>query len=197
MFRKNVSLIELALIIVFLIIPIYSSSEEQVEFAPVTKTGQITCYDDSGNIINCINTGQDGEHQKGFSWPNPRFKDHKNGTVTDILTGLMWTKDAQQLKGTMKWTDALIACNNLDFAGYTDWRLPNVKELLSLIDYGKHDPALPSRHPFENVQFIFYWSSTTYDAITSHAWGVYLCNGYVYNYHKITNAFVWPVRDGM
>lgn len=195
MFRKKIVLKGLALIVGFLMISSFATSDELVGFAPVAKTGQITCYDDSGNIINCTGTGQDGEYQKEIVWPNPRFTDHGNSTVTDNLTGLMWTKDAQQIKGTKKWNDALSACNNSDFAGYTDWRLPNVKELISLIDYGEHDPALPSSHPFYNVQFIFYWSSTTYDSITNHAWGVYVCNGYVYNYHKITNAYVWPVRD--
>ena len=197
MFRINIVLKGLALITVFLMIPLCASSDEQAGFAPVPRTGQITCYDDSGNSINCKGTGQDGECPKGITWPNPRFTDHGNGTVTDNLTSLIWTKDAQQIKGTMKWKDASTVCKNSDWAGYTDWRLPNVKELLSLIDYGEHDPALPSGHPFKNVQFIFYWSNTTYDAITNHAWGVYVCNGYAYNYHKVTDAFVWPVRSGM
>jgi hypothetical protein len=195
-FRKKIIIKELALILVLLAIPFFVLSDEQIGFAPLTKTGQITCYDDSGNSINCTGTGQDGEYQKGVSWPTPRFADHGNGTVTDNLTGLMWTKDAQQIKGTMKWSDALTACNDLHYAGYTDWRLPNVKELLSLIDYREHDPALPLGHPFDNVQIIFYWSSTNYTSFSPHAWGVYLYNGYAYNYYKSTNAYVWSVRDG-
>jgi hypothetical protein len=163
--------------------------------APIIKTGQSDCYDTEGNSIACQDTGQDGAFRNGMVWPHPRFTDHGNGTVTDTLTGFMWTKDAQQIKGTKKWNDALILCNNFDFAGYTDWRLPNVRELLSLIDFGEHDPALPEKHPFTNVQFIFYWSSTTYDAIPKHSWGVYVYNGYVYNYHKITEGYVWPVRN--
>ena len=197
MFRKKIVLKGLALIVGFLTMLSFATSDELAGFATVPKTGQNTCYDDSGNSINCTGTGQDGEYQKGIVWPNPRLTGHGNGTVTDNLTGLMWTKDAQQIKGTMKWNDALNACNNLDFANYTDWRLPNVKELLSLIDYREHDPALPWGHPFDNVQFIFYWSSTTYDDITNHAWGVYVCNGYAYNYHKVTDAYVWPVRGGL
>ena len=196
MSRKRISVKGLALIVMFLIIPICASSDERVGSAPVSGTGQDTCYDHVGNSTNCTSTGQDGEHQRGITWPDSRFTDHKNGTVTDNSTGLIWTKNTQQIKGTMEWSDALTACNNLDFAGCTDWRLPNVKELLSIIDYEEHDPALPSLHPFNNVQFIFYWSSTTYDAIPNHAWGVYVCNGYAYNYHKVTDAYVWPVRGG-
>jgi len=163
--------------------------------APIIKTGQPDCYDTEGNSIDCKGTGQDGEFQEGITGPQPRFTDQGNGTVTDNLTGFMWTKDAQEIKGTKKWNDALTLCNNFNFAGYTDWRLPNVRELLSLIDFGEHDPALPVNHPFTNVQFIFYWSSTTYDAIPKHSWGVYVYNGYVYNYHKITEGYVWPVRN--
>ena len=52
--------------------------------ALVPKTGQTTSYD----------TGDDGEYQKGFEWPVPRFTDNENGTVTDNLTGLIWLKNA-------------------------------------------------------------------------------------------------------
>jgi hypothetical protein len=194
--RKKIVLQGLIIIVVFFIMPSFAAFDDRAGFTPLSKTGQTTCYDGLGNIINCTGAKQDGEYQKGIAWPNPRFKDHGSGTVTDTLTGLMWTRNAQQTEGTMKWEDALTACNNLDYGGYSDWRLPNAKELLSLIDYGKHDPALPSGHPFANVQFIFYWSSTTYDAINNHAWGVYIYNGYTYNYHKVTNAYVWPVRGG-
>ena len=56
--------------------------------APVPKTGQTSCYDEFGDEINCASTGQDGDYQQGILWPNPRFRDNGNGTVTDNLTGL-------------------------------------------------------------------------------------------------------------
>ena len=52
------------------------------------------CYDPDGKIIDCAGTGQDGELQAGVAWPEPRFIDNRDGTVTDNLTGLMWLKDA-------------------------------------------------------------------------------------------------------
>jgi hypothetical protein len=67
------------------------------------------------------------------AWPSPRFT-AQTVTVTDNLTGLMWTKNAN-LAGTKNWSDALTYCNSLDHGGYTDWRLPNIRELHSLIDY--------------------------------------------------------------
>src|SRR5262249_34447871 len=106
------------------------------------QTGQTTCYDASGNVIPCGSTGQDGEIQAGVPWPNPRFTDHGNGTVTDNLTGLMWLKDAN-CYGLKTWQDALDTvarfntapathnCVGYDESNppYGDWRLPNINEL--------------------------------------------------------------------
>ena len=58
------------------------------------QTGQTTCWDKNGNVIPCAGTGQDGDIQAGVAWPNPRFTDNGDGTVTDNLTGLMWTQNA-------------------------------------------------------------------------------------------------------
>jgi len=190
--RKIVTVV--AFVIGFCLATVFCMSALRAECVPVTKTGQTTCYDGGGNRVDCDNTGQDGEHRTGMAWPRPRFTDYGDGTILDNLTSLVWTKDAQHVNGTMTWADALAVCNNLDFAGHADWRLPTVRELLSLMDYEQHDPALPQGHPFDHVQFIFYWSGTSYDASPINAWGVYLCNGYAFNYHKATRAYVWPVR---
>ena len=60
------------------------------------KTGQTTCYGGTSGatVIPCTGTGQDGELQTGLAWPNPRFTDNGDQSVTDNLTGLIWTKDA-------------------------------------------------------------------------------------------------------
>ena len=155
--------------------------------APVPQTGQTTTY-----VL-----GDDGDLQKGVAWPEPRFTDHKNGTVTDKLTGLIWTKNSLQIPNGMLWPDALTACNDLFFARYDDWRLPNLRELHSLIDYGHYSPALPADHPFTNVQDYFYWSSTTpLFFSTTDAWAVRLGDGWVfYTVHEYP-FFVWCVRGG-
>ena len=134
------------------------------------KTGQTTCYDEEGGVIDCAGTGQDGDIQAGVEWPSPRFTDNNDGTVTDNLTGLMWLKDANCF-GAKSWSQALADCNNLssgscglsDGSVAGDWRLPNRKELLSLVDYSQWDPAMPQGHPFDIAQseFIYYLSSTT------------------------------------
>jgi hypothetical protein len=51
------------------------------------QTGQTTCWDAAGNVIDCLGTGQDGDLRMGVAWPNPRFTDNGNETMTDNLTG--------------------------------------------------------------------------------------------------------------
>ena len=174
--------------------------------APVEKTGQTKCYEyGSGTEIGCSGTGEDGEYQKGVTWPTPRFTDNENGTVTDNLTGLIWLKNAD-CYGSTDWGAALgsIAYLRAGYCGLTDgssagdWRLPNLKELLSLNDYGRI-PALPFPHPFEHIWSDVYWSSTTHAVAPSHAWGVIIYYGNVYHYDKefpSNDCRVWPVRGG-
>jgi hypothetical protein len=150
------------------------------------KTGQTTSYVD----------GDDGDLQRGVTWPSPRFTDNGDGTVTDNLTGLIWTRDAN-MAGRVTWSDAISYCNNLNYAGYTDWRLPNRKELRSLVDYSRYGLALPEDHPFTNVSSSYYdsyWSSTTYDPDADHAWSVNMWSGLVNWYDKSDSDYVWPVR---
>lgn len=159
--------------------------------APVPKTGQTPT-----NPMNPAPAGSDGALQKGVAWPSPRFTDNDDGTVTDNLTGLMWLKDANSAGNTKTWADALTYCNNLDDSGYDDWRLPNIKEMQSLINFGQLGPALPSGHPFSNVQTNYYWTSTTYSAESSFAWIMNLYMGAGNNYNKTYELVVWPVRSG-
>ncbi len=160
----------------------------------VPKTGQTTS--DA--------TGDDGDLEKGVAWPNPRFTDNEDGTVTDNLTGLIWLNNANRF-GQSTWSQALADCNSLAVDGSDltdgsiagDWRLPNIRELHSLIDFGNYGPALPGGHPFTNVQSYYYWSSTTYENNSDHAWNVFMGNGSVYHYDKSYYYYdVWPVRGG-
>jgi hypothetical protein len=177
-----------------------SASIVCAQAAPVAKTGQTSCYDAAGSVISCAGTGQDGDLQKGVASPSPRFTDNSDGTVTDNLTGLMWAKDAN-IFGYRSWSNALSDANNLSLGlegcstNYTDWRLPNSNELQTLIDKSNFNPALPSGHPFLNVQTSFYWSSTTYAYYTSYAWSVYMYYGDVGIYIKTNYNYVWPVRS--
>ena len=170
--------------------------------AAVPKTGQTACWDAGGNPIACAGTGQDGEYQLGAS-ASPRFTDNADGTVKDNLTGLIWLKSADCL-GPQTWANALTLSNTLaaGSCGLTDgsvagaWRLPNIKELQSLIDFGQFFPALPVGHPFSVVHFSNYWSSTTRQNGTIAAWYVYLDAGLANGDYKGAHYEVWPVRGG-
>jgi len=169
--------------------------------ANVWKTGQKTSQ----------YTGDDGDLEMGVAWPAERFADHGNGTVTDNLTGLVWLKDANCFE-TKLWQVSLdtVADFNLNpgahacaeyTAGHEDWRLPNRKELLSLVDRTRYyEHAVPLGHPFVNVASQYWgvwWSSTTDPANHVHAYRVRMSgNGEMEVASKGANpAYIWPVRD--
>jgi hypothetical protein len=169
----------------------------------LAQTSQTTCWDASGTVISCAGTGQDGAFQKGVSVA-VRFTDNADGTVKDNLTGLIWLKDANCF-GVQTWANALSNSNTLasGACGLTDgsaagaWRLPNVKELQSLVDYGQASPPLPAGHPFSGVQLNSYWSSTTWPFGPADAWSVTMTTGFtVGGFGKSFTEFVWPVRGG-
>jgi len=159
----------------------------------VEVTGQTTSFAD----------GDDGDLQAGVPFPRKRFVDQRNGTVMDRLTGLIWLKNADCFGG-QSWADALEKANTLasgscgltDGSKAGDWRLPNVKELQSLIDFGTFSPALPAGHPFLKVQSFAYWSSTTLAGNPGNAWLVNLDGGDAVVGSKDSIILVWPVRGG-
>jgi hypothetical protein len=177
--------------------------------APVAATGQTISY----------GPGDDGEYQKGVS-VDPRFTDNGDGSVTDNLTGLIWLQNVACLETRGSRQQALLAANTLadgtcgltDGSVAGDWRLSNVRELLSLIDYGRIGSLLPFGHPFDLPSSDLppdappspnlYWSATsqwTYDygvlawlvnpetswVTINHPFG-----GFGHDHH------VWPVRGG-
>jgi hypothetical protein len=164
------------------------------EGAGVPKTGQTTSY----------GTRDDGALQRGVAWPNPRFTDNGDGTVTDNLTSLVWLTNAH-CEGTKAWDNALAFANGLangqcgltDGSSAGDWWLPNWNELRSLIDASQYEPALPSGHPFIGVELSKYWSSTTAPDSSDAAWLVDMGYGLVSGDDKaLSQNFVWPVRAG-
>lgn len=161
--------------------------------APVARTGVTATYV----------TGDDGALQKGIPWPIPRFTDNGNGTVTDNLTGLIWLKNAGCFT-PQPWGLALPPANNLasgacgltDGSSPGDWRLPNWRELRSLLDYGVIHPSLPQRHPFSNLRPANYWTSDSYAGGTSYAYYVNLDLGGMDVDSKGATYNIWPVRSG-
>ena len=148
-------------------------------------TGQTTSYTET--------FGEDSDYQPVASQPS--YTDNGDGTVTDNRTGLMWLKYANNYNSgaAQTWEAALSGCESFSYAGYSDWRLPNVRELESIVDAGEQNPAINTTY-FLNTESSQYWTSTTYVPDTSYAWLVYFYNGGVNVYYKSYNFYVRPVR---
>lgn len=170
---------------------------------PLAKSGQTTTF-------RPVALDDDGALEKGLSWPNPRFTDNGDGSVTDNLTGLIWLKNAHCSGSNSSWGDSLNLIVELNSSGtmdgnncgdaskngnhQTDWRLPNILEMLSLFDYEHNEgqPNLPSPHPFNNVSVgHFYWTSTTTDYGTYYVIPSNGTTDYQFSSHR-----TWPVRGG-
>jgi len=164
--------------------------------AAYPATGQTRCYDSNGREIPCAGSGQDGERRAGRPWPRPRFEG-RGEQVLDRLTGLIWLADANAAEFPLDWEEALAFVRGLNRAGRAgarDWRLPNRRELRSLVSHQTRRPALPEDHPFRNVFPGWYWSATTYAGSPAHAWYVHMDGARMFYGGKDQSFFVWPVR---
>ena len=112
--------------------------------------------------------------------------------VTDSTTGLQWQDNATG--STMPWKDAIAYCTALELDTHSDWRLPNINELKTIIDRSKGSPAIVDG--FTNTSSYFYWSSSTYEGSKGSAWYVdFYSGGTNFNY-KNDSYYVRCVRVG-
>ena len=163
--------------------------------APVPKTGQTIQY----------SVGDDGNYQAGVELSEPRFTDNEDGTVTDNLTELMWLQNANFAGEKKTWQEALDyieAMNNGGGTfGYNDWRLPDINEIWSLVDYGETLPVLPLGHPFINVQINpngslasgWYWTNSVL-GISTNSICLQMHAGNIWGDDQSSVQFFWPVR---
>jgi len=166
---------------VFFVLFFFTAS---VSFAwPVPDTGQTQSY---------TNTfGEDSDYTC-----NPHsYTDLGNGVVRDNVTGLEWQKATAP--GTYTWQQAIDYCNDLVLGGRSDWRLPTIKELSTLVD-----SSIPYPGPTINTSYFpdtvasGYWSSTPYAGSTSYAWAVGFGYGDVLFGNKYGYGCVRAVRGG-
>jgi len=180
-------------------------------------TGQTTCWNTAGTVIPCAGTGHDGEIRAGSYFAHV---DNEDGTISDLNTGLMWEKLSDD--GTLHdkdnkytWSDAfavkLAALNaGSGLAGHTDWRLPNVKELQTLVDYELGFPGPAVAPAFNTLCFSgclaesncsctaseLYWTSTSSATYLGSAWYVNFSDGGVVGIDKTEPRAVRAVRGG-
>lgn len=175
-------------------------------------TGQTECWSATGVSVSCTSTGQDGDKQAGA---NLAYVDNGDGTVTDINTGLVWEKLGDDglvhdWDPRVLWANAFAhvnALNGANFTGHNDWRLPNVRELESLIDFGVNPPAVLTSvfntNCFGGCSSITqcsctapagYWSSTTTRTLPTAAYVVDFSDGHVTVADKDAPANTFAVR---
>lgn len=177
---------------------IFSKINEKIWSKPLTKTGQITSYISE----------DDGDLEKGWA-EGTRFITETIGgdyIVHDRATGLTWAGDVNEAGGgngsTIDWDDAIIWASGLSFAGQSDWRIPNVKELASLVIYDAAlavalDPLIDETF-FLNFPRVKFWTSTTYTEDTSLAFYVSFEGGYARGISKTAQTFnLLCVRGGV
>ena len=147
--------------------------------------------------------------------PNTQLVDNGDGTVTDLRTGLIWKQCLEGLSGTqcddglpaaLTWQEALARSGLVNastgFAGYYDWRLPNIKELRSIVEHQCHEPAI-NIDRFPGDPGLDVWSGSPDAYYASHAWFVYFSEGYSTcdglvgnNAYRSSSHYVRLVRGG-
>jgi hypothetical protein len=108
----------------------------------------------------------------GDPLPAANLTNNGDSTVTDSVSNLMWQDGIWSTASTITWDEALAYCENLSHAAYTDWKLPDIRELESLVDTDSYSPAIDTT-AFDdqtNIDQVF-WSSTT-NGLAQDAWAI-------------------------
>ncbi len=157
---------------------------------------------DSGQNDSYTDTwGEDSD----YSINPPSFTDNNDGTVTDNNTGLIWQQkddnnsyywhEATGTEDEDYNPDTLNICGDLYLGGFDDWRLPTIKELTDIVNYGRHNPGIDTTY-FPDTNSSDYWTSTAKANDSSYVWYVYFSDGNVYFSSKTKRKYVRCVRDG-
>jgi len=116
----------------------------------VVGTGQQQCYDNFHAIAvpqpGQPFYGQDAQHPANA----PAYRDNGDGTVSDLVTGLMWARARGE---KMSWADAMAGAKACRVGGHDDWRVPTIKELYSLIQFNGECMATTGSKPFLNTNY--------------------------------------------
>ena len=183
-------------------------------------TGQTKCYNNSVEIP-CPSEGEDFYGQDGNYVKQRSYTVLAGGKIVqDDVTGLMWevkTDDGSvhDRDNTYTWYDPnpatnggnagtesakdtkdfIDAINDANFGGYSDWRLPTIKELASIVNLGRYNPSIDETF-FPNTKSSYYWSSSTNAYSAGSAWNVHFLYGGVQGNYKDYSMYVRAVRGG-
>ncbi len=105
----------------------------------------------------------------------------------------MWLKQPKAYR--TRWDKAVEYCRNLEYRGFSGWRLPSIEELKKIVDRKQKNPALPINHPFSNIQtHVGYWSRTRHKFGPQYVYQMNLYFGQSDYLKKEDKAIPWPVR---
>ena len=164
-----------------------------------SSNGLQACTNGQWSVVTACSTGLVCEryapatcgNPKWAEWPVPNsqvdvnagapnlegYVDNGDSTVTDTVTGLMWQQLVQAT--TYSWVQALSYCPTLTLVGYSDWRLPSVIELESIVDLGQPSPSINGTY-FPSTPPKYFWSATQDASSPSQAWFVDFRTGTTY-----------------
>ena len=154
--------------------------------------------------LTSVLAGDDAFYQKGYTLTRPivktaigntRFIDNGDGTLTDSATGLMYVINLFDVIVVDLWAPCVIAMEALLYAGYDDWRLPNIKEIHAIFDFEYDAPAIDPI--FVNYNAWEFWSSTNVQLFPAWAYTGDLRNAVTYRRVKTETHIAFPVRGGL
>ena len=180
----NIYKIILAQAVIIVMLFLQGCAQDACENCSLPATGQADWYRNNGNAANCndfsgfdgatdVPPGQDGVFLAGCR-AEGRFVAN-GGTVTDTCTNLIWQRTSTYSK---TWVEALAFASDLTISNMDDWRLPNINELLSIVNYGRSSLALdpvfdiPSSDDVAGPHIIVFWSSTSFNSQPKKGWTV-------------------------
>ena len=183
-------------------------------------TGQTASYTDTYGEDHDYTSANSAVCDRAASGTDASFTDNGDGTIIDNCTNLMWKKCSEGLSGatcgtgsasTMTWENALAQCETVALCNddtfavdgdcsenegvkYNDWRLPNINELLSIVNYSTASPSINTTY-FPNTMSGYYYSSTNRFSNSLYAWGFTFSSSYTNYIGKSVSSYVRCVRD--
>ncbi len=161
--------------------PVLTTTQTYTPTAGTAPANRLTAYPmgawsevklpDTSQVVSTTTTfGEDSDYTTTPSANPQSFTDNGDGTITDNVTGLMWQKaDA----GEMTWENAVNNAGTVSTGGYSDWRLPNPHELMSLFNYETGNPAMNATYfPPASPSAEYWWSRDVFGTSTTNVWCV-------------------------
>lgn len=156
-----------------------------------------------GGVVASLASAQTINSSVPNATPDDRYAVISDGTVIDSHTGLMWSLCVVGLAGSdcsagvaeqADWADAVTMANESELGGYSDWRLPNVKELNSIFAFDRFDPSI-NLTVFPNTPGGLTWTSTISQEISARSWVVDFSGGATRFVSRQSAQYVRLVRD--